>query len=91
MFQNVEQVAPLDVKDDILDPDAALRPELRVLRVIPVEVLHRTLRYDDVCLIGTHIGLSVPKLGPRAVKRQATPTNEPTNNWPEIVDFRPVL
>ena len=35
MFENVEQV---DVEDDVLEPDAALRPELRVLRVVPVEV-----------------------------------------------------
>src|SRR5688572_14799458 len=42
VFQNVEQVATLDVEDDVLEPDAALRPELRVLRVVPVEVLHRT-------------------------------------------------
>ena len=41
MFQDVEQVAALDVEDDLLEPDATLRPELRVLRVVPVEVLHR--------------------------------------------------
>jgi hypothetical protein len=41
VFQDVEQVATLDVEDDILEPDAALRPELRVLRVVPVEVLYR--------------------------------------------------
>jgi hypothetical protein len=29
------------VEDDLFGPDAALRPELRVLRVVPVEVLHR--------------------------------------------------
>jgi hypothetical protein len=33
----------------------------------------------------------VPKLGPRAVKRQPTPTNESIKNGPEIVNFRPVL
>ena len=49
MFQDVEQVATLDVEDDLLEPDAALRPELRVLRVVPVEVLYRTLGYQDVC------------------------------------------
>ena len=32
VFQDVEQIAALDVKDDVLEPDAALRPELRVLR-----------------------------------------------------------
>jgi hypothetical protein len=39
MFQDVEQVAALNVEDDVFEPDAALRPELRVLRVVPVEVL----------------------------------------------------
>ena len=38
MLQDVEQVTALDVEDDVLEPDAALRPELRVLRVVPVEV-----------------------------------------------------
>jgi hypothetical protein len=42
------------VEDDVLEPDAALRPELRVLRVVPVEVLHRHSGYHDVCLVGTH-------------------------------------
>src|SRR5918994_1654001 len=54
MFQDVQQIAALDVENDVLEPDATLRPELRVLRVIPVEVLHRQLGYHDVCLIGTH-------------------------------------
>jgi hypothetical protein len=40
MLQDVEQVATLDVEDHILKPDAALLPELRVLRVVPGEVLH---------------------------------------------------
>ena len=39
VFQDVEQVATLDMEDDVLEPDAALRFELRVLRVVPVEVL----------------------------------------------------
>jgi hypothetical protein len=43
VFQDVEQVAPLDVEDDVLESDGALRPELRVLRVIPIEELHRDL------------------------------------------------
>jgi hypothetical protein len=50
---DVELVAALDVEDDVLEPDAALRPELRVLRGVPVEVLHRFSGYHDVCLIGT--------------------------------------
>ena len=32
MFENVEQVAPLDVEDDVLEPDAALRPSFRSSR-----------------------------------------------------------
>ena len=31
MLQDVEQVATLDVEDVLFEPDAALRPELRVL------------------------------------------------------------
>ena len=37
VLQDIEQVASLDVEDDFFEPDAALRPELRVLRVVPVE------------------------------------------------------
>ena len=37
MFQDVEHIATLDVEDDVLESDAALRPELRVFRVVPVE------------------------------------------------------
>jgi hypothetical protein len=44
VFQDVEQVATLDMEDDVLEPDAALRPELCVLRIIPVEVLHHSQR-----------------------------------------------
>jgi hypothetical protein len=39
VFQDVEPIATFDVENDVLEPDAALRPELRVLRVVPVEVL----------------------------------------------------
>jgi hypothetical protein len=53
VLQDVEQVAALDVEDDLLEPDAALRPELRVLRVVPIEELHRDLASHTVCLIGT--------------------------------------
>jgi hypothetical protein len=35
VFQDIEQVASLDVQDDFFEPDAALRPELRVFRVVP--------------------------------------------------------
>src|SRR5262245_51100446 len=37
LLQDVEQIAALDVKDEILEPDAPLLPELRVLRVVPGE------------------------------------------------------
>ena len=37
MLQDVEQITTLDVEDDVLEPDHALRPEARVLRVVPVE------------------------------------------------------
>jgi hypothetical protein len=36
----LSRVAALDVEDDVLEPDAALRPEPRDCRVVPVEVLH---------------------------------------------------
>ena len=34
MFEDVEQVATLDMEDDVLEADAAVRLELRVLRVV---------------------------------------------------------
>src|SRR5260221_8638175 len=40
VFQDVEQVATLNVEDNVLEPDAAIRFELRVLRIVPNEVLH---------------------------------------------------
>ena len=39
VLQDVEQVVTVDVKNDVLVPDAAIRLELRVLRVVPSEVL----------------------------------------------------
>ena len=82
VLQDVEQVATLDVEDDVLEPDAALRPELRVLRVVPVEVLH-CIQRSTTCAPKAHIGIgssvpaSVPKLGPRTIIRQPTPTKLP--------------
>jgi hypothetical protein len=35
VFQNVEQVAAFDVEDDVLEPNAALLPEFRVLKPPP--------------------------------------------------------
>jgi hypothetical protein len=95
MFQDVEQIATLDVKDDVLESAAALRPELRVLRVVPVEVLP-AFRLAQ-CVLNRHtlasapVPAGVPELGARTIKRQPTPTNEPIKNGPEIVNFRPVL
>jgi hypothetical protein len=84
------------VEDDFFEPDAALRPELRVLRVVPVEVLHR-LQTNTMCAYKAHVGIglrvpkSVPKRGPTTIIRQPTPTNVSIKNGPEIVNFRPVL
>jgi hypothetical protein len=96
VLQDIEQVASLDVEDDFFEPDAALRPELRVPRVVPVEVLHRLEgEHNDVCALQAHVGVggsvpkSVPKRGPAAIIRQPTQTNDPIKNGPEIVHFRP--
>src|SRR2546425_6975041 len=94
--EDIEQVATLDVKDDVLEPDAAIRPELRVLRVVPGEELHGP-QNSTTCAHKAHIGIggsvpsSVPKRGPRTIIRQPTPTKVPIKNGPEIVNFRPVL
>ena len=40
VLQDVEQIAPFNVEDDLLKPDTSLFPEPRVLRVVPGEVLH---------------------------------------------------
>ena len=96
VLQDIEQVASLDVEDDFFEPDVALRPELRVLRVVPVEVLHR-LQSSTMCAHKAHVGVglsvpkSVPKRGPKTIIRQPTPTKRPIKNGPEIVNFRPVL
>src|SRR6266850_8390423 len=95
VLQDIEQVASLDVEDDFFEPDAALRPELRVLRVVPVEVLHR-FQNSTMCADKAHVGVglsvpqSVPKRGPKTIVRQPTPTKRPIKNGPEIVNFRPV-
>ena len=54
MLQDVEQVATLDVENDVLESDAALFPEVRVFRLVPREVLHYSQDSMDVCLLGTH-------------------------------------
>ena len=35
VLQDVEQVSTFDVENDVLEPDAAVGPELRVFRVVP--------------------------------------------------------
>src|SRR5437868_2874838 len=92
VHQDVEQVATFDMKNDVLEPDAAVRLELRVLRVVPGEVLHCYER-NTTCARKAHIAIgsgvptSVPKRGPRTIIRQPTPTKNPMKNGPEIVDF----
>src|SRR5919109_2771504 len=52
---------------------------------------------STTCALQAHIGVgfsvpaSVPKLDPRTIQRQPTPTNLLIENGPEIVNFRPVL
>jgi hypothetical protein len=70
------------VEDDFFEPDAALRPELRVLRVVPVEVLHR-LQGSTMCAhkahisVGTSVPKSVPKRGPTTTIQHPMPTKLP--------------
>jgi len=97
VLQDVEQVPAFDVEDDVLEPEAALFRELRVLRVVSVEVLHRSHKRSTTCAYQAHIGVgsrvptSVPKRSPRTISRQPTPTKFPIKNGPEIVNFRPIL
>ena len=60
--QDVEQISALDVEDDVLETDAAFRPELRVLRVVSAEQFHGHQR-GTTCARKAHIGIvsSVPK------------------------------
>jgi hypothetical protein len=82
VFQNVEQITALNVEDDVLEPDAALFPEFRVLRLVPDEVLHRS-QDSTTCACEAHSGIgqsvskSVPKRGPRSVMRQPTIPTKP--------------
>src|SRR4029450_1247125 len=93
VLQDIEQVASLNVEDDFFEPDAWLGPELRVLRVVPVEVLH-CLQNSTMCAYQAHVGVglnvpqSVPKRGPRTINRQPTPTKCPIKNGPENLNCR---
>jgi hypothetical protein len=51
------------VEDDLFEPDAALRPELRVLRAVPVEVLHCQVRLSQ-CVLDRHTAASAPVCPP---------------------------
>jgi hypothetical protein len=42
------------VEHDVLEPDAAVLPELCVLRIVPGEVLHLLEAITAVCLLDTH-------------------------------------
>jgi hypothetical protein len=90
VLQDIEQVASLDVEDDFFEPDAAFRPELRVLRVVPVEVLHR-LRGSMMCAHKAHVGvgLSVPKRGPTTIIWQPTPARCPIKTGRNLEDSGP--
>ena len=80
VLQDVESIAALDVEDDVLEPDAALFPEVRVLRVVPGEVRHYW-QDTSTCARNAHIGIgwSVPKSVP---KRRPTPIHPPANANP---------
>jgi hypothetical protein len=53
VFQDVEQAAALDVEDDVLESDGAIRLELRVLRVAKRSTSLLSAQHN-VYLIGTH-------------------------------------
>ena len=70
LIEDVKQIAPLDVRGDILESDAAVRPEPRVLRVVPGEELHSE-QTTKLCAHWAHIGVerTVPKTVPRRPQR----------------------
>jgi hypothetical protein len=55
VFQDVEHAA-LDVEDDVLEPDAALRPELRVLASSQSKYFTEVSR----CVLDRHTLASAP-------------------------------
>jgi hypothetical protein len=46
VLQDIEQVASLDVEDDLFEPDAALRPELRVAEDRPLHAVSGAMGRD---------------------------------------------
>jgi hypothetical protein len=50
VLQDVDQVATLDVEDDVLEPNAPSRLEFRVPCVVPGKVFSLPGKQHDVCL-----------------------------------------
>jgi hypothetical protein len=86
MFQDVEQIATLNVEDDVLESDAPLFPSFASSQA-KYFTLGRTAHRNR----HSSVPVSVPTPGPRTVNRQPTPTKLLMKNGPEIIDFRPVL
>jgi hypothetical protein len=96
VFQDVEQITALDVKNDVLEPDAAIRRELRVLRVRAGRSTSALGEWShDVCLGGTHwhrleCAHECAQTRSEVGRPPANANHETKKNGPEIVDFRPV-
>jgi hypothetical protein len=97
MLQDVEQVTAPDMEHDVLEPDAALFPELRVFAssqakyftIYRHRVARRVLRRHT--LASSEVYQEWPKRGPTTILRQPTPTKCLIKNGLEIDDFKPVL
>jgi hypothetical protein len=91
VIQDVEQVAALDVEDNVLEPDAAARPELRFF------ASSQSKYFTDIsvgqCVLDRHTLASRPCAQTRSEDRQsaANANQVPKKNGPEMVNFRPVL
>jgi len=62
VFQDVEHVPLSEEEHDLFEPDAAVGPQLLVLRVIPGEIFHRSESIKNVCLLGTHLAQRIVPL-----------------------------
>jgi hypothetical protein len=92
VLQNVEQIATLDVEDDVLEPDAALRPDFAFFAASQSEYFTTLERSTTVPIRHT---LASPLVCPNAARyppsgSQRQPESQ-IKNGPEIDDFRPVL
>ena len=70
-------------ENDVLEPDAALRPELSVLRLVPVEVLHRHQR-STTCAIRHTLALAIlcPPVCPNSVRGPSSASQrQPSYQW----------